>query len=284
MLSVIPGLVLREGSGNGMINKPFMHTRRAFRTQHFDPVNLDTTITKVVDATLTLPPVLSVWNTSQKGSGSTYTVSLIPMIVEEDSTEQKSTAKNLAAYEVSRQYNAVSKLLRNGAVAKAPTHEVSIRRWQPLGSKDAGSWRIASAELVIDQSKLHAFVATNASSTYESGSSKAEAHRVLCHLPALGTFLEYEAHSLLSYHESLREDVASTVGSAASKTVKAPMPCKVLSVLKQKGDQVKAGEVVMVIESMKMETNISIAAEGTFQTTIKEGDAVDDGKVLCWVE
>ncbi|KAI1615967.1 pyruvate carboxylase subunit A [Exophiala viscosa] len=284
ILSVVPGLVLREGYGNRSTNKPFKHTRRAFRTQHFDPVNLDTTITKVVDATLAQQPVLSVWNASQTRSASTYTVSLIPMTTNEDSTEQKSTAKNSAAHEVSRQYNAVSNLLRNGAVTRAPTHEVCLRQWQSLSNQDVGSWRTASAELVIDQSKIHAFIATNASSTYERSSSKAEAQRILCHLPALGTYIEYEAHSLLSYHESLREEVASTVGSAASKTVKAPMPCKVLSVLKQKGDQVKAGEVVMVIESMKMETNISIAAEGTFQTSIKEGDAVDDGKVLCWVE
>ncbi|KAK4949983.1 hypothetical protein LTR10_011825 [Elasticomyces elasticus] len=283
LLSVIPGLILREGSDNGRSN-PFKHTRRAFRTQRFDPVNLDTTITKVVDATLAQLPVLSVWNSAQTGTVSTYTVSLIPVTADEDSSGQKSTAKNSAAYEVSRQYNAISNLLRNGAITEAPTHEVHLRQWQSLNGQDVGPWRTASTELVIDQSKIHAFIATNAQSTYEASSSKAESQRVLCHLPALGTYIEYETHSLLSYHESLREDVASTVGSASSKTVKAPMPCKVLSVLKKKGDQVKAGEVMMVIESMKMETNISIAAEGAFQTSVKEGDAVDDGKVLCWVE
>jgi biotin carboxyl carrier protein len=138
--------------------------------------------------------------------------------------------------------------------------------------------------VIINNSKIQAYIATNAHNDSESSSSKAESQSVLCHFPALGTYVEYETHSLLSYCESLREHVRSAAGSATSRTVKAPMPCKVLSVLKQNGDQVRVGEVVMVIESMKMETNISIAAEGVFQTNIKQGDAVDDGKVLCWVE
>jgi biotin carboxyl carrier protein len=62
------------------------------------------------------------------------------------------------------------------------------------------------------------------------------------------------------------------------------MPCKILSVLKENGEEVKNGETVMVIESMKMETNIVVNADGRFMTNVKQGDGVDDGVVLCWVE
>jgi biotin carboxyl carrier protein len=61
------------------------------------------------------------------------------------------------------------------------------------------------------------------------------------------------------------------------------MPCKVLSILKSNGDSVKAGDSVMIIESMKMEITISAASTGNFETKWKEGDAVEDGKVLCTV-
>lgn len=39
----------------------------------------------------------------------------------------------------------------------------------------------------------------------------------------------------------------------------------------------------MVIESMKMEVNISVAASGKFQTDWNTGDAVEEGKILCSV-
>lgn len=282
-LSAIPGLILREGLGHGA-NKPFKHIRRAFKTQRFDPVSLDVTITKVVDATSVQPVVLSVWNPLQKGSTSAYSVSLVPLTFDEESSNPKSTIKNPAAYEVSRQYNTISNQLRNGAVARSHTQQVQLWRWQPLSRDVVGSWGTTSGEVIIDDSKIQVYIATNADNASESSASKAESQRILCHFPALGTYIEYETHSLLSYCESLREDVTSAAGSTTSRTVKAPMPCKVLSVLKQNGDQVKVGEVVMVIESMKMETNISIAADGVFQTNIKQGDAVEDGKVLCWVE
>jgi biotin carboxyl carrier protein len=62
------------------------------------------------------------------------------------------------------------------------------------------------------------------------------------------------------------------------------MPCKVLSVLKKDGDQVSVGETVLVIESMKMETSVTSAVDGAFHTSVSEGDAVDDAKVLCWFD
>jgi biotin carboxyl carrier protein len=65
--------------------------------------------------------------------------------------------------------------------------------------------------------------------------------------------------------------------------MEAPMPCKVLSILKKNGEEVKSGETVMVVESMKMEVSISVSASGRFKTNWKQGDAVEEGKVLCSV-
>lgn len=53
----------------------------------------------------------------------------------------------------------------------------------------------------------------------------------------------------------------------AQKGINAPMPCKILSIRKKEGDQVSTGELVMVIESMKMEVSIKVHRDGKFKTT-----------------
>jgi len=56
----------------------------------------------------------------------------------------------------------------------------------------------------------------------------------------------------------------------------APMPGKVFKVNVKAGDQIKAGDVLLVTEAMKMETNIKAKADGTIaEVKFKEGDKVE---------
>ena len=56
----------------------------------------------------------------------------------------------------------------------------------------------------------------------------------------------------------------------------APMPGKVFKVNVKAGDKVKAGDVLMVTEAMKMETNIKAKADGTVaEVRFKEADKVE---------
>ncbi|KJS81477.1 MAG: hypothetical protein JM58_16945 [Peptococcaceae bacterium BICA1-8] len=65
------------------------------------------------------------------------------------------------------------------------------------------------------------------------------------------------------------------------ESVTAPMPGKVFKVIKGEGTQVKNGEVVMILEAMKMENEITAPVDGTVQQiTAKEGAAVNPGDVL----
>ncbi len=58
--------------------------------------------------------------------------------------------------------------------------------------------------------------------------------------------------------------------------VGAPMPGKVLKVNVKVGDEVKAGDVLMVTEAMKMETNIKAKADGKVaEVKFKEGDTIE---------
>ena len=68
---------------------------------------------------------------------------------------------------------------------------------------------------------------------------------------------------------------------AGATTVEAPMPGKILNIKVSEGQAVKFGEVVVIMEAMKMETEIVAPADGTVaQILVKAGDAVDTGAAL----
>ena len=69
--------------------------------------------------------------------------------------------------------------------------------------------------------------------------------------------------------------------ATGATTVEAPMPGKILNIKVSAGQAVKFGETVIVMEAMKMETEIVAPADGTVaQILVKAGDAVDPGAAL----
>ena len=64
----------------------------------------------------------------------------------------------------------------------------------------------------------------------------------------------------------------------------APMPGKVLKILVQPGTAVTAGQLVLILEAMKMENEIYTTVAGTVQQLCcKEGDTVSTGDALIVV-
>ncbi len=65
----------------------------------------------------------------------------------------------------------------------------------------------------------------------------------------------------------------------------APMPGKVVRVLVQAGDAVKQGQVLLVLEAMKMEQSTRSPTDGRIQAVhVREGDQVTAGQVLVTLE
>jgi methylmalonyl-CoA carboxyltransferase small subunit len=63
--------------------------------------------------------------------------------------------------------------------------------------------------------------------------------------------------------------------------VKAPLAGSVARVLVTEGQEIAAGEVVVVVEAMKMETEITAPHAGTVSAVlVSPGDAVSGGQVL----
>jgi len=65
----------------------------------------------------------------------------------------------------------------------------------------------------------------------------------------------------------------------------APMTGKIVSVKAKKGDAVKRGDVVCILEAMKMENEILAPVEGVVQeVNVSEGSAVSEGDILLIIK
>jgi len=63
--------------------------------------------------------------------------------------------------------------------------------------------------------------------------------------------------------------------------VTAPMTGKILSVMVKKGDQVKTGQILCVLEAMKMENEVTAPKTGTVQEVyVSEDSSVSEGEAL----
>ena len=65
-------------------------------------------------------------------------------------------------------------------------------------------------------------------------------------------------------------------------TVKAPMPGKISAVKEESGAAVKRGDVLVVLEAMKMQNDITATADGTLhEIRVQVGDNVKTGDILA---
>ena len=70
--------------------------------------------------------------------------------------------------------------------------------------------------------------------------------------------------------------------AAGSVSVTAPMPGKILNVKLQAGAVVKKGDVILILEAMKMENEIVAPEGGTIaRINVATGDSVEAGAVLA---
>ena len=78
---------------------------------------------------------------------------------------------------------------------------------------------------------------------------------------------------------------ASAAPAAAGEQIAAPMPGNILDVRVAAGDAVKAGQVLMILEAMKMENEIMCPRDGRIaQVSVTKGQAVETGTLLCVIE
>lgn len=71
----------------------------------------------------------------------------------------------------------------------------------------------------------------------------------------------------------------------ATRTIKAEITGTVIAIEKSVGDQVSAEDIILFMESMKMEMPVSSPAAGCIATLpVAEGETVTEGQVLATIE
>ena len=81
--------------------------------------------------------------------------------------------------------------------------------------------------------------------------------------------------------ESTTPVAVSSAPAPAGVGITAPLAGNIFKIVVQPGDVVASGDVVLILEAMKMETEIRAASGGTVsQVLVREGDAVDAGHTL----
>jgi acetyl-CoA/propionyl-CoA carboxylase biotin carboxyl carrier protein len=78
---------------------------------------------------------------------------------------------------------------------------------------------------------------------------------------------------------------AHAVQHGAGGGIVSPMQGTILQVMVKEGQEIRAGEVVCILEAMKMENHIAASQDGTVtHVAVSTGDVVDTGQVLVSLE
>ena len=100
-----------------------------------------------------------------------------------------------------------------------------------------------------------------------------------------GTVYEVEIEEMTGAPAAAPVATAPAAPAGAGERVAAPMPGNILSVNVAAGDTVKKGQVLMILEAMKMENEIMAPCDGKVTSVaVTKGAAVESGALLCTIQ
>jgi len=146
--------------------------------------------------------------------------------------------------------------------ARVDDEPIALDGWQTLRRSSVGAWEVHELVLEVGGRRRRALVARRG-------------EKLLVALDGDGRV-----------YDLTLADLAGARGEhvAHAGAITAPMPGKVVSVAVAPGDTVDAGQVVVVLEAMKMETGVTTPGAGTVGAVlVTAGDTVDAGALLVEV-
>lgn len=95
----------------------------------------------------------------------------------------------------------------------------------------------------------------------------------------------YQTEVKTRLREQAEEYLKNKADVSNKGILKAPMPGLVVKVNVREGDKVKAGDILIVLEAMKMENNLKSVHSGTIkEIRFREGDNVEKDDVIINIE
>jgi len=102
---------------------------------------------------------------------------------------------------------------------------------------------------------------------------------------AAGNVLLVQGCAIHLWHPSMAASASAAVSAGTSGGLVAPMQGTILKVLVSVGDAVAAGDALVVLEAMKMETTIAAGHAGTItEIPVAQGESVGAGQVVAVIE
>ncbi|KAJ2892308.1 hypothetical protein MKZ38_010011 [Zalerion maritima] len=299
------------GGGGG----PFASIKPGFRNQVFDTGSVAADVVVAVDASAAATAaaiaagekpaesakMLITWPFDRAARAGCYTYQLqaLPEVEELPAVPKRAAGKDAAAAAAAaaaderdrkkaglaaaaRHFTQCRRRLDAEHLARIPASMVKVASWQRRSRRSAdGSRAWTTAELVVEDGGRRRELSLTWEEQGADGGQQQQ--QVFCFDAGLGTAIEFTRSGMLVYGGALKSAAAAAAGGAEGmlRRYRAPMPCKVLRVAKRRGDKVVKGEVMVVVESMKMETTIVAALDGVFEPRVVEGTAVDADVLLC---
>jgi len=148
-------------------------------------------------------------------------------------------------------------------------------------TRDADHWRISLDGEPVDATEI----APNIYSILLHGKS----HEVRITPASTGALTLQTAHHEFTAEvldpRAWRGRRRGALEAEGRQQVLAPMPGKIIRVLVQIGEKVRAGQGLLVVEAMKMQNEIRSPKSGTVERLLaKEGQPVNAGEILAWID
>ncbi len=112
---------------------------------------------------------------------------------------------------------------------------------------------------------------------HEGNSYKAEMVRSMNgkHYQVNMNYSTYQIDMMDSQAKYMRLRKKASGGEKQADKIVAPMPCKIIKIYVKPGDVLKAGDTVLTMEAMKMQSNISVTEDcEVAAVSVNEGDSV----------
>jgi acetyl-CoA/propionyl-CoA carboxylase biotin carboxyl carrier protein len=183
-----------------------------------------------------------------------------------------------------RLLRAIEETVIEGVATTLPADVVILTDEKFVNATHSTNW----VETELDFSELpvygHAPVSVGEGTIRKDVTAEVNGRRVnvALWLPEAGDDMIPRAHSTAA--KPRRQHHAGVVGSG-SGTVSVPMQGTIVKVSVEVGQQVEAGETVVILEAMKMENNVNAEKGGVVKSIkVEAGDSVSAGDVIAVIE